>query len=293
MSACSEMREVLEVAAVEPRGLDRIMAGDTPEAASAAGHLVACPPCAEELMRLERAVALLQPIVASMPSDELRQRILQRVRETGRERGSGPVVAPDVGERRVTPQSPLQLAAPQAPPASAVGAAGRVARRPRLSWLPAAVAAALVVGFAGGVALRSPASPGTQESYSGAFATVPGQQATLLAAPDARTVVLHDAAGEPRGSLISAQSLHRIVVMATGLADPGPGQGYRCWVESNGSRTMLGEMQLERDVAWWVGPASVPAETAGLRFGVTLTSMDSSSAGSLSNVPPVAVLTGP
>ena len=50
-------REQLELAAVEPGGLDRLMAGDTATAQAVAAHLAGCPACTEELARLERAVA--------------------------------------------------------------------------------------------------------------------------------------------------------------------------------------------------------------------------------------------
>ena len=50
-------REQLELAAVEPGGLDRLMAGDTPTAQAVAGHLAGCPACTEELGRLQRVGA--------------------------------------------------------------------------------------------------------------------------------------------------------------------------------------------------------------------------------------------
>ena len=42
----NEVRELLEDAAVEPGGLERLMAGDTPNAALVAGHLAGCAECA-------------------------------------------------------------------------------------------------------------------------------------------------------------------------------------------------------------------------------------------------------
>ena len=48
--------EQIELAAVEPDGLERLMAGDTPEAAAVAGHLAGCPDCAAELVRIRRTV---------------------------------------------------------------------------------------------------------------------------------------------------------------------------------------------------------------------------------------------
>jgi len=39
------VREQMELAAVEPDGLERLMAGDTPTAQAVAGHLAGCPAC--------------------------------------------------------------------------------------------------------------------------------------------------------------------------------------------------------------------------------------------------------
>ena len=57
----SEVRELLEDAAIEPGGLERLMAGDTPTASIVAGHLAGCADCAEELERLRRSVGLIRP----------------------------------------------------------------------------------------------------------------------------------------------------------------------------------------------------------------------------------------
>ena len=50
----AEALERIEIAAAEPEGLDRLMAGDTPDAAAVAGHLAGCPSCADELVRIRR-----------------------------------------------------------------------------------------------------------------------------------------------------------------------------------------------------------------------------------------------
>ena len=46
----AEALERIEIAAAEPDGLERLMAGDTPDAAAVAGHLAGCPSCASELV---------------------------------------------------------------------------------------------------------------------------------------------------------------------------------------------------------------------------------------------------
>ena len=86
----SEVRELLEDAAIEPGGLERLMAGDTPTASIVAGHLAGCVDCAEELERLRRSVGLIRPTVRSVPPPELKERTLASVAALGRPRGADP-----------------------------------------------------------------------------------------------------------------------------------------------------------------------------------------------------------
>jgi len=55
----TEALELIELAAAEPGGLERLMAGDTPEGGAVAGHLAGCPPCVAELTRVRRTAAVL------------------------------------------------------------------------------------------------------------------------------------------------------------------------------------------------------------------------------------------
>src|SRR5690242_10143713 len=89
----SEVRELLQDAAIEPGGLERLMAGDTPTAAVVAGHLAGCPECGLELERLRRTVGAIRPAVRAVPPPELRQRTLDYVAALGRPRG-GDYAAP-------------------------------------------------------------------------------------------------------------------------------------------------------------------------------------------------------
>ena len=56
----ADVRERMELAALEPEGLDRLMAGDTLDAAAVATHLAGCPACLEELGRLRRTAELVR-----------------------------------------------------------------------------------------------------------------------------------------------------------------------------------------------------------------------------------------
>ena len=141
----AEALERIEIAAAEPEGLDRLMAGDTPDAAAVAGHLAGCPSCASELLRIRRTAVLARDVISAEPDPALRERTLAFVRAVGRDR-SAPVPAAGavcrrrdaavdhraagtgrVGSRRVAgrrrPASPVGLRA----------AASRCSRSPRPS----------------------------------------------------------------------------------------------------------------------------------------------------------------
>ena len=84
----AEALERIEIAAAEPEGLDRLMAGDTPDAAAVAGHLAGCPSCAEELVRIRRTAAVARDVISAEPDPALRERTLAFVRAVGRDRSA-------------------------------------------------------------------------------------------------------------------------------------------------------------------------------------------------------------
>src|ERR687884_384064 len=90
----AEAREILELAAVEPDGLARLTAGDTPESAALAGHLAGCPECTQEMARLRRVAGIVRGVVRTTPPPELRDRTLAFVRAVGRDRSAAAGVAP-------------------------------------------------------------------------------------------------------------------------------------------------------------------------------------------------------
>jgi hypothetical protein len=285
-----DIRAALELAAVEPGGLDRLAAGDTGEAAALAGHLAGCAGCMDELTRLRRADMLLRPLLASTPAPELRARTLAYVRALGRDRGApaaaapmpASAAAPTPAFRAVAasaPASPDAAASPDVAPAPRIMAASSRPVRRAAAW-PAAVAAALVIGLAGGFLVAGGRGAPAADAAAVAFTEVSRESAALLAAPDVAQVVLSDAAGVARGSVIVAPSAGRMVAIALDLPDPGAGREYRCWVEVAGSRKLLWTMSLTGSVAWWTGPAALPASLVqGARFGVSLVTVGSGEPG--------------
>ncbi|HET7702696.1 MAG TPA: hypothetical protein VFK35_04805 [Candidatus Limnocylindrales bacterium] len=262
------MREILEDAAIEPGGLERLMAGDTPTAALVASHLAACPDCAEELGRLHRTVGLVRPVLRSVPPPALRERTLAYVAALGRPRGVVAEVAavPDATPALGARPSPAAVPGPTRPEPTA-------RRRSRLPTL-AGIAAALLIAV-GGTALLvdadRQAALRVQAATIEALGRVASWTVRVDSRADARRVPLASPAGGPTtASVAFSPSTTELVVVAQ-LAPPPAGKEYRCWVEAGGSRASIGKMYFGGNVAYWVG--DVP-EVAGLgpdaRFGVSL-----------------------
>jgi negative regulator of sigma E activity len=250
-------REQLDLAAVEPGGLERLMAGDTVTAQAVAAHLAGCPSCTEELARLQRAATLISGVLREMPPQDLRARTLAAIRTEGVQR-------------------PIPM--PSAPPgdAAAVSVAPTGGRRGvRVVGWVAAVAAAVVLSV---VATSVIVGSRVDDQLAAQAATIRELEevttATLAvtAQPDAEHVVL-TGVSDPKqsGSLVFSPASAELVVVATGLTVPPAGLEYRCWVEVDGTRHGVGKMFFGGQLAYWVGPApAVSGVSSGATFGVSL-----------------------
>ncbi len=205
-----DVLEQLELAAVEPGGLERLMAGDTAMAAAVVGHLAGCDECAEEL------AGCAVPRRCCVTSSGRRRRPtcasdagLRRA-STGAPRG--PATARDgVGRVGATPPGAGRRRRAAARRRAAVAAAW-VAQRPRRSRR------SLLVGRDRGRA--SPVAP-TWTRYARtrrSTASRPSTRATLdiTAEPDAARVALASTdGGADRGTLLFSPSTTELVVVAT------------------------------------------------------------------------------
>lgn len=248
--------EQLELAAVEPSGLDRLMAGDTPIAQAVAGHLAGCPGCRDELARLERTCGLVREVVRAMPPADLRGRTFAAVRSAGVQRGAGGVAPASAQTTTVTPR-----------PAS--GARGR----PSLGWFGAIAAAVVlsVVGTSMVVGWQMDRRLASQAAAITALERVTTATLEVTAEPDVRRVALAGADLSISGSVVFSPSTSELVVVATGLTPPPAGQEYRCWVERDGRRDRVGKMFFSDDLAYWIGPVgAVDGLLTGATFGVSL-----------------------
>jgi hypothetical protein len=281
-------REQLELAAVEPGGIDRLIAGDTATAQAVAAHLAGCADCAAELTRLERASRLIGATVRELPPADLRERTLASVRELGRPRGSaaavGAAAAADAGSPDPsTERVPIEAAslAPATPSRLMDG------RRAAIGWV-AAIAAAIVLSVATTSVLvggRVDQQLADQSDTIHTLQEVTTATLRVTAEPDARHVAL-TATADPSlvGSLVFSPSTTELVVVTTGLTRPPSGQEYRCWVERSGQRQRVGRMFFSGELAYWIGDVPAVSGVSGdARFGVSLVE---ASAASL-DAPPV------
>src|SRR4051794_10244240 len=140
--------ERMEIAAAEPDGLERLMAGDTADAAAVAGHLAGCASCQAQLAAIRRTAPLARHGVEAEPDPALKQRTLAFIREVGRDR-SGPAAPPEPLPANVLPFD--RPAAPHVPDRPA-----RIRRWIAAGAVAAAAVVALLAGFTGG----APPPPG-------------------------------------------------------------------------------------------------------------------------------------
>lgn len=260
-------REQLELAALEPGGIDRLIAGDTATAQAVGAHLAGCPACTDELARLARASRLIGAVVREAPPADLRERTLATVRALGRPRDvPSPVGAPLAG-------APVALASPTPMPTT-TPARSPGGRRAALGWI-AAIAAVVVLSVATTsvvVGWRVDQRLAEQTDTIGVLEEVTTATLRVTAELDARHVVL-TGTSDPSldGSLVFSPSTAELVVVATGLTPPPVGQEYRCWVERAGQRERVGKMFFSDDLAYWIGPVpAVSGLATDATFGVSL-----------------------
>jgi hypothetical protein len=291
----AEARELLEIAAVEPGGFARLVAGDTPEAAALAGHLAGCTDCAAEMERLRRSATVIRDAVRLMPPPELRERTLAMVAAVGRPRGpeaaagaaalagadTAVVSFPGSAARATAPVETAARGGPVAQTGDPVdhGATrrARFGRAPRPAMWLASLAAAIVIAVVGTAVLVG----GSRDRQIDELREVAAWTIRVDRQADVRHVALAStAAGGPTGTLIFSPSSADVVVVATGLTPPATGMEYRCWVETGGTRQRVGRMFLGAGLAYWVGTASsLTGLGPGSTFGISMVPLTGDSVG--------------
>jgi hypothetical protein len=300
----AEVRERLELAALEPDGLERLMAGDTMEAASIATHLAGCPACLDEVGRLERATALVRRALEPGPEDRvdasagegavatfeeaalppaLRERTLAFVREHGVRR---PVVTLGQAAAMVEPVMLVDPTRPADPKSSAAVASTEpvpitslVPRRGRRWVAPVAWAASLAAVLVVSVIATAAFVSNAASDEAADLTRLASWSIDIARAPDARQVALvSPSANATAGLLAFVPSTEKLVVSAHDLALAPAGKEYRCWMEIGGGRKVVGRMHFAGGIAYWVGPVGgLGVLESGTHFGISLVDASGSS----------------
>ena len=267
-------REQLELAALEPAGLERLMAGDTATAQAVAAHLAGCASCSDELVRLGRASALIREGVRELPPPDLKARTLAAIRIEGVQRPLVAAAAPSVAVARDVLAPMPATPQPVALPVAAVSARNRPSRGQLIGWF-GAIAAAVVLSVVATTFLigsRVDEQLAAQNATVAALEKLTTATIEVTAEPDAQHVALAGVT-DPKldGSLVFSPATTELVVVSYGLTNPPAGQEYRCWVEVNGQRQRVGKMFFSNDLAYWAGDVPAVSGLSGAAtFGVSL-----------------------
>ena len=267
------VREVLDLAAAEPGGLDRLMAGDTGTAAAVAAHLVGCEACTAELERLRRVSGLVREVIVTTLPPDLKDRTMAHVRAHGVPRGT-PATAT------------AGLAGGAAAPVASTPTSGR--RPAALSWVVAVAAAIVISVVATTLIIGSQVDQrlNAQEDAVRDLAAVTSATLQVIAEPDAARVALESPTGESTsGTLIYSPS-----TTSWSSSRPGWWSRPRAWSTGAGSMTgpvveRIGRMFFGGGLAYWIGPSPAVAGSTDATFGVSL--VDAS--GAISGPDPVLV----
>ena len=251
----AEVRELLEIAAAEPAGLDAFLGGRSSDSERMREHLAACHACASELSALRDSAATIREVIRGTPPPDLRARTLDLVAATGRAR-TAPAPAPP--RRRGFLRSLV--------PTAALGA----------------VAAAVVVGAVTWRAVdarlaAADAQIAEQRHAITGLTVVTDWTLRLAAAPDAQLIQLAGVtASGASGTVLLSPEHGELVMVATGLPAAPAGYEYRCWVDQGSGPVAIGEMYQFGRVAYWGGAVPrLQGIEAPFTMGVTLASVAS------------------
>jgi hypothetical protein len=279
----AEAHERIADLALEPGRLTALAASNAHEDAALLAHISGCPDCEAEIAGWKGTHAALagalprpgtgrgldpdgrgsvEPIRA--PAG-LRDAVLAAARDD-RETAAGAAAT-----RTGAPPTVSTLASAASAGPLAATAPTRIPRR--WSWGPALLGlAAVLAGVGAGGAYRAQSERlQTAQAETAALGTVTAALDRVLATDGHKVVPLERADGSAAGSI--SWSRQDIVVLTSALEPPPAGQEYRCWLETNGTRTPIGQMDYAGHVAFWAASLDEWATIslgADTRFGVSL-----------------------
>lgn len=215
-------------------GAYAIDALDPDERAAFVAHLAGCESCAHEVTGLRATGAMLGLAVAAPPDEQFRRRLMAQVRSTRQE-------------------PPLTAAGGAT--ANSAGTLRRGTRTTPRMWLAVAAALVVLAGSLGAVALH-------ERQRAQSMQQAASEVASVLAAPDARTVTATGEQGSRARAIVSAAKGSAVFVGQT-LPDVGAGRALQLWVLGDGLPRSVGLLSP--------GTAIVAHDvTPGLRLGVTV-----------------------
>ena len=264
---CADAREALEIAAVEPHGLERLAEARATEDAAVVAHVAGCADCAVEAARLREIAALLREGLAPALDPALRGRTLAYVTAVGRPRSAVPA-APAVPSVPAAPAAPAVAAGPAPDAAQDVPRSIVPARSPWTRYALAGLAMAAVLVIAVGVSAAVAGNVARSE-----LAAERSRSAELSRTADIAMGLLGDAAairipmagdaGAAGVAVISTTSREGAVV-ASGLPEATAGSEYVCYVVVGGDRFLVGRMAESGSTYAWTGQIGT---YAGVRPG--------------------------
>jgi hypothetical protein len=251
----AEAKERLELAAIEPGGLDRLAAADDLETVALVAHVGACAECSAELDALRRSTAVIGEVIRTTPPADLRERTIAYVHAAGRPRYRPPAVSEPRSVEGLRTWRPVAWAA-------SVAAA----------ILVAVVATGWIVSSRFDAQLaEANAAIGEQQHAIEGLAELSDWTLRLSADADAvRQRLLSPLGGAGTGTVLFSAETGEVVMVASGLTPPPSGREYRCWAELNGERQSIGKMFFAGDLAYWVGDVGGVALESDSVIGLSL-----------------------
>jgi hypothetical protein len=140
----------------------------------------------------------------------------------------------------------------------------------RARWI-AAIAAALIVVVAGAglvLNIQTRSELDRRASEINGLSRIATRSLEIGAEADASRVALVGS-GDLGGTILFSGAAKELVIVAEGLEPPDAGKEFRCWVEVDGRRVLIGKMFFGGGLSYWAGDVDVDLAQAG-RFGVSL-----------------------
>jgi hypothetical protein len=278
-----EVREWITAAVAAPGGLTGLVVRPTPETAAILDHLRDCAACMAE-WRAWSAVSL--GLAAAAPDD-------LAMRPASRAHVLGVVTARPRATMAPGPTPPVAYAssAPTARPSVVPGGrsgrtagmtstASRTARRDAgtgrggtsFRWLALGAAAAALLFVAGAVLGRPLGLGGGEPARTSDASRILAAAADVLQGQGHSLAHLETPDGTAGGFVAVSPGSGRLVVVSRALTEPSDGARYLCYLERDGTRSVVGPMHFDGDLAYWAG-RSTPTDL-GLTGDVFLVQLD-------------------